>query len=293
MTCGRTASTQHTAGDDVQDEFTCSQKPQQVSSTRRLRKMGLGGWGVRHLHVVSLGRVHRTTAKEVRRKEPASMVKEALDTGDADEKEKVEEPTAESEQLTERLKDVLGHKLKSTSKELMDIDVGGQVDEGSFWSRCQVKWEVFAVLPCQVSPEVDLAEGVWSIVMYTSPCTVRACLSVGLVTDAPTLSRWLRVVIKTELHLTWWRRVVMRHQGVETFESLRKSAAAASAHQQHSIVNSCAQKKNETVNGRIDMLSSTQHSTTEPKGNVRHLTSNIRLWMQAWSDEGETMRQSI
>ena len=65
------------------------------------------------------------------------MVKEALDTGDEDEKEKLEELTAEFEQLIGWLKGVFGGNVKSTSKELMDnvvesrIRIIGQVDEGS------------------------------------------------------------------------------------------------------------------------------------------------------------------
>ena len=49
------------------------------------------------------------------------MTKEAMDTGDEDEKEELEELTTEFEQLAEWLKGVLGDKLKSTSKELIDI----------------------------------------------------------------------------------------------------------------------------------------------------------------------------
>ena len=54
-------------------------------------------------------------------------VKEALDTGDEDEKEKLEELTAAFEQLTEWLEKVLGDKLKSTSKKLMHIGIEGRV----------------------------------------------------------------------------------------------------------------------------------------------------------------------
>ena len=65
------------------------------------------------------------------------MIKEALYTDVEDEKEKIEELSTESEQLTEWLKEVLGEKLKSTSKELLDIGdesrvrTIGQVDGGS------------------------------------------------------------------------------------------------------------------------------------------------------------------
>ena len=60
-----------------------------------------------------------------------------MDSDDEDEKDKFEDLSTEFEQLTEWLKGVLGDKLKSTSKEMMDIGDDsrvrtiGQVDEGS------------------------------------------------------------------------------------------------------------------------------------------------------------------
>ena len=90
-----------------QDEFTCSLKQQQRKQQQ-----------------------HATERVGVE-------LKEALDTGDEDEKEKLEELTAAFEQLTWWLEKVLGDKLKSTSKELKDIGVEGrapnirQVGEGS------------------------------------------------------------------------------------------------------------------------------------------------------------------
>ena len=65
------------------------------------------------------------------------MTKEALDTGDEDEKEELDELTTEFEQLTEWLKGVLGDKLKSTPKEMTgigdenQIQTIGQIGKGS------------------------------------------------------------------------------------------------------------------------------------------------------------------
>ena len=75
------------------------------------------------------------------------MIKEALDTGDEDEKGKLEALTAECEQLSEWWKGVLGDKLESTSKERTNIGTEsrvrtiGQVDDGSLQKkgRCHVK----------------------------------------------------------------------------------------------------------------------------------------------------------
>ena len=75
---------------------------------------------------------------------------------------------------------------------------------------------------------------------------------------------------------------------------------------------------NETVNGRIDVLSSintalqkvsAKLAVSKPyrisdliprrwegsndKGDFRHFMSDLHLWMQAWSDEGETMLVSV
>ena len=68
------------------------------------------------------GRAHRATAKEIRGNGLASMIKEALDTGDEHEVDKLVDFTTEFEHRTEWLKEVLGDKLESTSKELLDID---------------------------------------------------------------------------------------------------------------------------------------------------------------------------
>ena len=127
VTGGKTISTQSTASDHVKTSSRAvrSSNGNSSSGTRRWRKMGLG----------DMLYTHRATAKETRRKELTSLIKEALDTGDEDEK-KVEAFTAEFEQPTEWLEVVLGDKLKSTSKELMDIGADsrvrtiGQVDEG-------------------------------------------------------------------------------------------------------------------------------------------------------------------
>ena len=64
------------------------------------------------------------------------MIKEALDNGDEGEKEEFEEFTTEVFQFIEWLYEVLGDKLKSTSKELMDTGDESRVrtigqDEGS------------------------------------------------------------------------------------------------------------------------------------------------------------------
>ena len=73
--------------------------------------------------------------------------------------------TTEFEHRTEWLKEVLGDKLESTSKELMDTgdaefeSLAKMMEEVFRQSRCQVNWEVFTVLLCQLSHEVDLAEG--------------------------------------------------------------------------------------------------------------------------------------
>ena len=75
---------------------------------------------------------------------------------------------------------------------------------------------------------------------------------------------------------------------------------------------------NETVDGKIDVMSSIntslQNESATPaaskpnritdliprnwegsndKGNFRHFLSDLHLWMQAWSDEGETMLGSV
>ena len=72
-------------------------------------------WG--HVHVVPRGRVHRATAEETRRMELTLLIKEALHTGDEDEKKKVEELTAEFELLIEWLE---GNPWRQA-----DIDVQG------------------------------------------------------------------------------------------------------------------------------------------------------------------------
>ena len=76
-------------------------------------------------------------AKEIRRTKLTSKTKEALDTGDENEKEQFEEVPTAFEQLTEWLKGVFGDRPNSTSKELLDNGDGsrvrtiGQVDKGS------------------------------------------------------------------------------------------------------------------------------------------------------------------
>ena len=73
------------------------------------------------------------------------MTREASDTGDEDEKVKLEQLTIEFEQLTGWMTGVLGDKLKSTSKEMMDIAdesrvrTIGQVDEGGLVEKVVVR----------------------------------------------------------------------------------------------------------------------------------------------------------
>ena len=151
MTSGSTVSAQNTACDHVKKGSqgnSSSKRTSSRSSTISTRRFA------------SRGRVYRATTTEVRRKELASMVREALDTGDEDENEKLEELTSDFEQLTELLKEVLE---KSTSQELMDTKAEFEpsaklMKEVISQRRCQVKWEVFTVLLCQLSHEVDSAE---------------------------------------------------------------------------------------------------------------------------------------
>ena len=78
------------------------------------------------------------------------MTKEALDTDDEEEKEKIEELPTEFDQLTEWFQRVFGDKLESTSKELMDVGdknrcrTIGQVDEGHLSPKVDVKRSQFS-----------------------------------------------------------------------------------------------------------------------------------------------------
>ena len=140
VTVDRTVSTQNTAGDHVKTSSRVIRSGSYgicSNSTRSLHNVGLGAiyMGIQHVDgSESRGRVHWATAKKSSTERAG--VKEASDTGDEDEKEKVEELTADFGQLTHWFKDVFGDKLKSTSKELMDIGVEprirttGQLDDG-------------------------------------------------------------------------------------------------------------------------------------------------------------------
>ena len=90
-----------------------------------------------NLRFVPRGRAHSATAKEIRGNGLASMIKEALDTCDEQEMEKFVDFTTEFEHRTEWLKEVLGDKLESTSKELMDIG------DAEFESSAKLMEEVF------------------------------------------------------------------------------------------------------------------------------------------------------
>ena len=131
VTGGRTVTTQNTGGYHVKTSSHAFRSSSNGSSTRHLRNIGIGGY----LHVVPCGRVHRAIAKDIRRKELTSMTKEALDTGGEDEMEKFEELTTEFEQLTGWLKEVLGGKLKSTSRGRLQLFVTGDgtVSLQSIW----------------------------------------------------------------------------------------------------------------------------------------------------------------
>ena len=53
---------------------------------------------------------------------------------------------------------------------------------------------------------------------------------------------------------------------------------------------------NETVNGILHLLHSIDRGNAESsndKGECRHFVSDPHLWMQAWSNEGETMLVSV
>ena len=116
-----------------------------------------------NLRFVPRGRAHRATAKEIRGNGLASMIKEALDTCD-EQDGKIRGLHNRIRTSHQWLKEVLGDKLESTSKELMDIgdaefESSAKLMEEVFrQSRCQVNWEVFTVLLCRLSHEVDSAE---------------------------------------------------------------------------------------------------------------------------------------
>ena len=117
-------------------------------------------------------------------------------------KRKIDEFTAEFEQLTEWLEEVLGDKLKSTSKELMVIGVEPITITSAKWIKeafsqkgRQVKWKVFAVLPCQLRREVGSTER-RSVKLHLHFTLQSAHLSAALVTDAPTHPRWPEVATK-------------------------------------------------------------------------------------------------
>ena len=102
--------------------------------------------------------------------------------------------------------DIRGKEMTLKIKELMDtgeegrVRTIGQVDEVVSQSKCQVKWEVFTVLPCQLSHEGDPAEGSVNLHVHFVPAQcLFFCSACHRCTNAFALAQGCH---KTELHLT-------------------------------------------------------------------------------------------
>ena len=162
--------------------------------------------------------------------------------------------------------------------------------------------------------------------MYTPPCQ-GVHLSTTLVTAAPTHSRWLTLRHKTEYQSAakrcreWSQQRALKLTSNHSNAGMVAAANMVNVQQVRQVmtdvIHQVRSELDETVNGRSHMLNgivtALQRVTASPafksqrtsdfiprnwdgsndKGELRHFMSDLHLWMQARSNEGETMLVSV